>query len=68
MLLYVSVAFSGPTERDILANIDDIVEHALPIEKMKNLYSHLNTAKNFILNHITFCHSRVNVNLHEHKI
>ena len=50
-------------ERDILANLDDIVEHALPIEKTKMAYSDLNTAKNMILNHITFCHTRVNVML-----
>ncbi|XP_068738440.1 uncharacterized protein [Montipora capricornis] len=52
-------SMSGPTERDILANLDEIVEHALPILKMKKAYSDLNTAKNMILNRITFCHSRV---------
>ena len=52
------ITFSGPTERNIL---DDVVEHSLPIEKMKKTYSDLNTAKNMILNRITFCHSRVDV-------
>ena len=46
-------------ERNFLASLDDIVEHSLPIEKMKKKYSDLNTAKNRILNRITFCHSRV---------
>ena len=55
------ITFSGPTERNILANLDDVVEHSLPIEKMKKTYSDLNTAKNMILNRITFCHSRVDV-------
>lgn len=56
-----SVTFLGPTERDILPNIDDVVEHALPVDKMKNAYSNLNSAKNLILNRITFCHTRVDV-------
>ena len=55
------ITFSGPTERNILANLDDVVEHSLPIEKTKKTYSDLNTAKNMILNRITFCHSRVGV-------
>ena len=41
-------------ERNFLASLDDIVEHFLPIEKMKKTYSDLNTAKNMILNRITF--------------
>ena len=56
------ITFSGPTERNILANLDDVVEHSLPIEKMiQKTYSDLNTAKNMILNLISFCHSRVDV-------
>lgn len=56
-------SFLGPTEREILENLGDVVEHALPIEKMKMAYSDLNTAKNLILNRITFCHTRVDVML-----
>ena len=60
-LKLTAIAFLGPTERDILANLDEIVDHALPILKMKKAYSDLNTAKNMILNRFTFCHSRVDV-------
>jgi len=42
------LSFLGPTEHEILENLD-VVEHALPIEKMKMAYSDLNTAKNLIL-------------------
>ena len=45
----------------ILQNIQDIVHHALPIKKLKDAFSDLITAKNLILNRITFCQSRVNV-------
>ena len=61
-LFFVVVGFLlGPTEREILANFEDIVEHALPLEKMKNAYSNLNSAKNIILNHITFWHTPIDV-------
>jgi len=46
--LILMLSFLGPTEREILENLD-VVEHALPIEKMKMAYSDLNTAKNLIL-------------------
>ncbi|KAK2548400.1 hypothetical protein P5673_031468 [Acropora cervicornis] len=50
-----------PTKRNILASLGDIVDQPLPIEKMKKTYLDLNTAKDMILNRITFCHSRVDV-------
>lgn len=37
------------------------MEYVFFIEKMKNLYFYLNIVKNFILNRIIFCYSRVNV-------
>ena len=61
LLNVASVTFSGSTERVILANIGDIVEHALPIEKMKTVYSELNSTRNLIVNCNTFCHNRVAV-------
>ena len=45
----------------ILQNIEDIVHHALPVKKLKDAFSDQTTAKNLILNRITFCQSRVNV-------
>ena len=45
----------------IVQNIEDIVHHALPIKKLKDASSDLVTAKNLILNQITFCQSKVNV-------
>ena len=41
-------------ELAILHNIEDIVHHALPVKKVKDAFSDLNTAKNVILNRITF--------------
>lgn len=52
-------SMSGPTEREILHNIEDIVDHALPLEKLKKGYTDLNTAKNLILNRVTFCQRRI---------
>ena len=52
---------TGPTELEILQNIEDVVHHALPVKKMKDAFSDLNTAKNLILNRVTFCQSRINV-------
>ena len=63
LLLILWLSFLGPTEHDLLANLDDVEKHALPIEKMKMAYSDLNTAKNMILSGMTFCHTRVNVML-----
>ena len=56
--------FIGPTEHEILQNIEDIVEHALPLEKLKMAYTDRNTAKNLILNRVTFCQRRINVSMH----
>lgn len=56
-----TILFLGPTEREILAHIEEIVDHGLPIHKMKSAYRDLNSAKNMILNRITFCHKQVDV-------
>ena len=45
----------------ILQNIEDIVHHALPVKKLKDAFSDLTTAKNLILNQVTFCQSRIEV-------
>ena len=52
---------SGPTEREILQNLEEIVELALPLDKFKKPYKDVNTAKNLILNRVTFCQARVDV-------
>lgn len=59
----ITFIFVGPTEREILHNIEDIVEHALPLEKLKKAYTDLNTAKNLILNRVTFCQRCVDVSM-----
>ena len=57
------ILFVGPTEQEILNNIEDIVEQALLLDKLKKGYSDLNTSKNLILNRVTFCQSRVDVSM-----
>ena len=57
------ILFIGPTEQEILNNIEDIVEQALPLDKLKKGYTDLNTSKNLILNRVTFCQSRVDVSM-----
>ena len=52
---------SGPTEREILQHLEEIVELALPLDKFKKPYKDVNTAKNLILNRVTFCQARVDV-------
>ena len=37
------------------------MEQVLPLEKLKKAYTDINTAKNLILNRVTFCQSRVDV-------
>ena len=53
--------FSGPTELEILMDIEEIVEHALPIHKLRDIYSDLNASKNLFLNRMVFCQSRIDV-------
>lgn len=60
----IAFIFIGPMEREILHNIEDIVDHALPLEKLKKGYTDLNTAKNLILNRVTFCQRRIDVSIH----
>jgi len=57
------IIFIGPTEQEILNNIEDIVKQALPLDKLKKGYADLNTSKNLILNRVTFCQSRVDVSM-----
>lgn len=52
-------SMSGPTEFEILQNLEEIVGFSLPLDKLKLSYTDVNTAKNFILNRVTFCQSRV---------
>ena len=54
----------GPTELEILKDLDEFVEQALPLEKLKKAYTDINTAKNLILNRVTFCQSRVDVSVY----
>lgn len=54
---------SGPTEPKILQHLEEIVELSLPLNKLKQSYTDVNTAKNFILNCVTFCQSRIDVSL-----
>lgn len=54
---------TGPTELEILKNLEEIVELALPLDKLKKAYTDLNTAKNLVLNRVTFCQSRVDVSV-----
>ncbi|CAH3130944.1 unnamed protein product [Pocillopora meandrina] len=60
--IYVS-SMSGPTEREILQHLEEIVELALPLDKFKKPYEDVNTAKNLILNRVTFYQARVDVNI-----
>lgn len=57
------IIFIGPTEQEILNNIEDIVEQALPLDKLKKGYADLNPSKNLILNRVTFCQSHVDVSM-----
>ena len=57
------ILFIAPTEQEILNNIEDIVEQALPLDKLKKGYTDLNTSKNLILNRVTFCQSGVDVSM-----
>ncbi|XP_068699580.1 uncharacterized protein [Montipora foliosa] len=57
-------SMSGPTELEILKDLDEFVEQALPLEKLKKAYTDINTAKNLILNRATFCQSRVDVSVY----
>lgn len=51
----------GPTELEILGHLEEIVELALPLDKFKKPYKDVNTAKNLILNRVTFCQTRADV-------
>ena len=52
---------SGPTELEILGHLEEIFELALPLDKFKKPYKDVNTAKNLILNRVTFCQTRSDV-------
>lgn len=54
-------SMSGPTDREILQHLEEIVELALPLDKFKKPYEDVNTAKNLILNRVTFYQARVDV-------
>lgn len=53
----------GPTEFEILQNLEELVGLSLPLDKLKVSYTDVNTAKNFILNRVTICQSRIDVSL-----
>ena len=57
----VVVSFSGPTEQEILQHLEETVELALPLDKFKKPFEDVNTAKNLILNRVTFYQARVDV-------
>lgn len=63
MYFYKKEISAEPTELEILRELEVIVEQALPLEKLKKTYKDLNNAKNFILNRVTFCQTRVGVSL-----
>ena len=44
----------GPTERSFLANIEDIVNSALPVDKLVS-YITIPAAENYLLKKIGFC-------------
>ena len=46
-----------------IKNLQEIVEPFLPLDKLKLSYTDVNSAKNFILNHVTFCQSHTDVSL-----
>ena len=46
-----------------LKNLQEIVELFLPLDKLKLSYTDVISAKNFILNHVTFCQSHIDVSL-----
>nr|XP_058965263.1 uncharacterized protein LOC131791908 [Pocillopora verrucosa] len=54
-------SMSGPTDQEILQHLEEIVELALPLDKFKKPYEDVNTAKNLILNRVTFYQARVDV-------
>ena len=54
---------SGPTEFEILQNLDEIVRLSPPLDKLELSYTDVNTAMNVILNRVTFCQSCIDVSL-----
>lgn len=51
----IVVAYTGPTERKFLNNIEDIVRAGLPFTKVKEYFSNREAAENFLLNKLSFC-------------
>lgn len=57
-------SMSGRTEFEILQNLEEIVGLSVPLDKIFKLsYIDVNTAKNYILNCVTFCQSRIDLSL-----
>nr|XP_058952586.1 uncharacterized protein LOC131779985 [Pocillopora verrucosa] len=56
-----NATWEGPTDQEILQHLEEIVELALPLDKFKKPYEDVNTAKNLILNRVTFYQARVDV-------
>ena len=59
--LFVCLFFSGSTERQILNDIEDIVDKSLPCKKLEAHFNDVEAAKLCILNKITFCEARQKV-------
>lgn len=59
--VYSSCSVKGATEREFLANIESIVRHSSPHEKMRIYFADPEVAKMAILNKVTFCSERIKV-------
>ena len=57
------IMFSGNTERQLLASIEEIVEESLPNKKLADHFQDPEAAKLCILNKIAFCETRQKVPL-----
>ncbi|CAH3183084.1 unnamed protein product, partial [Porites lobata] len=52
-------SFSGSTEREFLTNIETIVRNSLPHDKLKSFFADPESAKEVLLNKVTFCNDRI---------
>ena len=55
---------SGSMEREVLKNFEDIVQKTLPVDKVTRYYKECSgTAKEVILNYVTYFEERIVVSL-----
>lgn len=54
----------GSTERQILEDLEGIIHHSLPDEKMTNYFQDQQSAAMYITNKVVFCQDRIKVLFH----